>query len=427
MMGGEAGAAPTAEITENCPLAATLARRMREDSIDLTRRWLDRIVARVQGDPNRIFPTDQLLDHVPLLIHGIAAFIENPDSIVITDAPVIAKARELGELRYNQKFDEYEVLKEYELFGGILFAFMGRIVDDIEEPCSRSELLNCAHRLYLAVALIQQATLTRYLTLVRERLHERENRLRGFNRTLSHELKNRLGAITGAAAVLELPSLSADEKERLTAVIGRNVLGMQAVLDNLMELSQLDADVRQQRHITLPRAAAEVARQLRDNAQARNVEVRISSSLPEVEVNAAAVELCLTNLVANAIKYSDMSKPERWVEVGARRTVDAGGVSGADSESAVVVEVRDNGLGVPEAKRARLFERFFRAHDDARTGADGTGLGLSIVRDTAQSLGGTAWAEFPEEGSVFAFTLPARRARDAIALEAARDATGSDS
>ncbi len=427
MMTDKAGAAPTAELSENCPLAETLARRMREESIDLTQRWLDRIVARVQGDPNRVFPTDQLLDHVPLLIHGIAAFIEDPDSIVITDAPVIAKAGELGELRYTQKFDEYEVLKEYQLFGGILFAFMGRIVDDIEEPCSRSELLNCAHRLFLAMALIQQATLTRYLMLVRERLHERENRLRGFNRTLSHELKNRLGAITGAAAVLELPSLSADEKERLTAVIGRNVMGMQAVLDNLMELSQLDADVRQQRHITLPRAAAEVARQLRDNAQARNVEVRISSSLPEVEVNAAAVELCLTNLVANAIKYSDMSKPERWVEVGARRAANAGSASGADSESAVVVEVRDNGLGVPEEKRARLFERFFRAHDDARTGADGTGLGLSIVRDTAQSLGGTAWAEFPEEGSVFAFTLPARRARDAIALEAARDATGSDS
>ena len=43
---------------------------------------------------------------------------------------------------------------------------------------------------------------------------------------------------------------------------------------------------------------------------------------------------------------------------------------------------------------------------------EGTGLGLSIVRDTAQALGGRAWAEFPEEGSVFAFSLPDRRTRD---------------
>lgn len=77
------------------------------------------------------------------------------------------------------------------------------------------------------------------------------------------------------------------------------------------------------------------------------------------------------------------------------------------------MKVRDNGLGVPEEKRTRLFERFFRAHEDTKTNIEGTGLGLSIVRDTAASLG--AWAEFTEGASVFAFSMPARRlARDSI-------------
>src|SRR6476660_6547756 len=197
---------------DNCTLAAVLAERMRESRDDLTRRWLNRISARVSVDPNRIFPTDALLDHVPLLILGIADYIENPERVILSDIPVVAKAMELGELRFSQGFDEYELLKEYEIFGGILFSFLSRIADGIEEPCSRGELLACAHRLFLAVALIQQATLTHYLSLVKERLSEREQRLRAFNRALGHELRNLIGAIGGAAEILHLDGTS--EKQR---------------------------------------------------------------------------------------------------------------------------------------------------------------------------------------------------------------------
>lgn len=418
-----AGAA--VNIAEQCPLAEMLAHKMRENSVDLTRRWLDRIVARVQVDPYRVFPTEELLNHVPLLIHGIAEFIEHPESVILTDVPVIAKARELGELRFEQRFDEYEVLKEYEIFGGILFAFLARTVDEIDEPCSRSQLLACAQRLFLAVTLIQQATLTQYLTLARQDLRERENRLRGFNTMVSHELKNRLGAITGAAAVLELPTLSGDERARLTGVVARNVFGMQGVLDNLIELSRVDADFRQQRHVTLPKAAMEARRQLRDAASARNVDVRISGDLPEVEVNAAAVELCLTNLVANGIKYSDTSKSDRWVEISVRTGPRDSAAS--NEEGVIIVEVRDNGIGVPQDKRARLFERFFRAHDDTASKIGGTGLGLSIVRNTAESFGGTAWADHLDNGTVFSFTLPARRASDTAAVDASGDVTAAES
>ena len=76
-----------------------------------------------------------------------------------------------------------------------------------------------------------------------------------------------------------------------------------------------------------------------------------------------------------------------------------------------LMDAQFDGLGVPPDKREHLFERFFRAHETI-TEIEGTGLGLSIVRDTAQSLGGRAWAEYPEVGSVFAFSLPDRRTRD---------------
>jgi signal transduction histidine kinase len=396
---------PNADLPfEQCTLAKALAERMRASREDLTRRWLDRISARVSLDQNRVFPTDALLDHVPLLIDGIADYIESPEKVVLAEIPVVAKAMELGELRFEQGFDEYELLKEYEIFGGILFSFLSRTVDDIDEPCSRGELLACGHRLFLAVAMIEQATVTHYLSLVKERLNEREQRLRGFNRALSHELKNMMAAVGGAAEVLELDDLPREKQQEMTSVIRRNTVEMKAMLDNLVELSRLEQDSRRARHVALPEAAAEVARQLREAARARGVEIRLSPDLPKVEVSAAAVELCLSNLVSNAIKYAHPERERRWVEVSGYQ------VRADDGQAAeTVVTVRDNGLGVPEEKRARLFERFFRAHEDGKTSIEGTGLGLSIVRDTAASLGGRAWAEFTEDASIFAFSMPARR------------------
>ena len=86
----------------------------------------------------------------------------------------------------------------------------------------------------------------------------------------------------------------------------------------------------------------------------------------------------------------------------------------AAREGELIVRVRDNGLGVPPKAREHLFEQFFRAHETMQV--EGTGLGLNIVQDTITSLGGRAWAEFPEEGgSVFCFSLPSRRVEDAAA------------
>jgi signal transduction histidine kinase len=338
---------------------------------------------------------------------GIADYIENPEKVILAEVPVVAKAMELGELRFSQGFDEYELLKEYEIFGGILFSFLSRIVDTIDEPCSRGELLACAHRLFLAVALIQQATLTHYLSLVKERLNEREQRLRGFNRALSHELRNLIGNIGGAADVLELGSVPVEQQQTMVSVILRNTANMKVALDNLVELSRMDEDARQSRHVSLPSAATEVARQLRESARARGVQIRVAPDLPPVDVSAAALELCLSNLVANAIKYSDPAKEKRWVEIRAR-------IRAADDQtpSETVVEVRDNGLGVPEEKRGQLFQRFFRAHEDTQGAIEGTGLGLSIVRETAAALGGRTWAEFNDDGSSFFFSIPSRRSDD---------------
>jgi signal transduction histidine kinase len=207
------------EGTPGCPLATPLARRLRASRDQLTLRWLERIAARVSIERNRIFPSDELLDHVPLLIEGIADYVENPAEEISADVPVVAKEMELGELRYAQGFDAYEIFKEYEVLGGVLFTFLGGVVDDIDMPCSRAELLRCAHRVFHAVAIIQQVTTMHLLRKSAQQIKDREGRLRAFNRTVSHELKNRLGAIQGAYSLLREPWVEPTQRERLMAMI----------------------------------------------------------------------------------------------------------------------------------------------------------------------------------------------------------------
>ena len=400
-------------VSQEAPseLAAALASRLREAKTELVRRWLDRITARVTTNPAHIVPSEQLLNHVPLLIDGIADYLSATNDSSDFDTAVAAKARELGALRHEQGFDAYEILKEHELLSNIIFNFVGDIADDVKVPATRAELARCWHRMSQAVELIRQTTIVQFLQLSGETVHEREDRLRRFNRMVSHELKNHVGAIKGAAALLHEPWLDAPQRERFYAMISENSEALERVLTNLEALSRLNTDSRQRRNVLLPQAAAEAARQLRRAAETGGVEIRLADNLPAVEVDAAVVELCLINYLSNAIKYADSSKKVRWVEVtGELRfgTPPSGGE--------LIVRVKDNGIGVPPEARMRLYEQFYRAHDDTVTGVEGSGLGLSIVRETVESMGGRAWAEFPEEGgTVFALSLPSRRQEDAAA------------
>ena len=404
----------TIAVPEAGDLAAELSRRLQESREELVRRWLERITARVALTPERIFPTQDLLNHVPLLIDGIAHYLEHPEDELDSEAPVVAKAMELGALRHSQGFDAYEILKEHEILGGVIFSFLTDVVMsyDLTEPRTSfvSELLTCWQRTAHAIELIRQATVTHFMRMFSERVNERETRLRSFNRMVSHELKNRVGAISGATTMLSEPWLNEQQRVRFHDMLRENSAGLLRVLANLEALTRLEADARQRRHILLPQAAAEAARQLRDPAESRGVSIRIAEDLPAVEVDAAAVELCLANYISNAIKYSDPDKLVRWVDISA--DLKLGEIAGGGGE--LIVRVTDNGLGVPPESRPQLFHQFYRAHGDTVTGIEGTGLGLSIVRETVESLGGRAWFEFPTSGlTVFAFSLPSRRETDA--------------
>ena len=402
-------------------LAKAVAESFRNAREEIVARWLDRINARVTVDIGKIFPTDDLLNHVPLLIDGIADFVENGADEIPQGGSVVAKAMELGELRHSQGFDAHQILKEHEILGAILFSYMIERVDAGELDAGSRDIIIVSHRVAHAVEMIRQATMSHFLRVSGNRINEQESRLRRFNRMVSHELKNRVGAIRGAAALLTESWLTEEDRLRFNRMLVENSEALQHVLDNLESLSRIDSNSRQARNVLLPQAVAEAVRQLRAAADAKGVRVEVGEDLPPIEVDAAAMELCVSNYVSNSIKYSDQSRPDRWVKVDAEYIFP----TAADAEGELRVFVRDNGLGVPPEARGRLFDEYYRAHSETVTNVSGTGIGLSIVRETVASLGGKTWAEFPPEGgSLFAFSLPSRREEDAAAAGTPRaDAT----
>jgi len=331
------------KVEADCPLAAILAERLRAARHELTEQWLERIASRVALHPNRVFPTDDLLDHVPLLLDGVADYVQDPAAEIGVHMPVVAKAMELGELRHKQGFDAYEILKEYEFLGGILFHFFTNTVDEIEEPCEKSELMACGSRLYRAVTIIQRSTMTHFLLLADKRVAVREERLRAFNRVISHEIKNRLGALLGASGVLsEIPNMPADKSREMVEIVLRNAREMQNTVDNVLLMSRTDVDdARQHRNIMLPKAVREAVRQVREAAHSAGIDVRIDPLMPEIELRAAVIELSIKNYLSNAIKYHDPAKPDRFIDISAEQCrTDTDGWE-------VIIRVRDNGIGVP--------------------------------------------------------------------------------
>lgn len=306
-------------------LAATLGDGLRSAKQELVTQWLDRISARVAISTKRVFPTHELLNHVPLLIEGIAGYLKRPERDINSKAPVVAKAMELGALRHAQGFDAYEILKEYEMLGEIIFDYLAMAADRIPEDVPRRDFLACWQRTSQAIELIRQATMSHFLRLSAAQINERENRLRRFNRTVAHELKNNINAIASASTTLSEAWFDASQRKELDAVIARNAESLIRVLANLDSMSRSQSDSRQGRNVLLPEVASEAVQELKEAALAKGVDVRIADDLPSIEVDAATVELCLMNYVSNGIKYSDSAKGDRWVAIEAT-------VQGPDTE-----------------------------------------------------------------------------------------------
>jgi len=379
-----------------CEIARVLADQLRQSRQMLAERWVQSIIEHDTFDPPRP-PSREMIEDMPLLIDGIAWHLEHPDDCLSADTPVIRKAMQIGKLRHAQGYTAKDVLQEYELLGRLLFDYLANALVDADHLGARSSVLVCGSLLFHAIIVIEITTTTHYLQIAGEHVAEREERLRAFNRAVSHEIKNRIGTLISAGGLLADKSVSSEQQHRLGTIIARNAREMTATVDNLLVLARVEDDPREHRRLSLRTAVDEVIEAEQPFARGAHVDLEVVGDLPDVEVDDVVMHLSLVNYIRNAIKYADMRADRRFVHIDA--TI-ADCVDGKE----LVVHVVDNGIGVPPDKRDHLFHRFFRAHEE--THREGTGLGLSIVRASVASIGGRAWAEFPGKGSVFAIAVP---------------------
>jgi signal transduction histidine kinase len=368
----------------------------------LAARWLERLVAVIPVEPTDVFPTETLLDHIPNLIEEIAKSLAAPDHEIAGSTFVVAKARELGELRHAQRASVHQLLREYELLRSILETFVGEEAQRLSLQPALPEVLKTVQHINRAVALLTQTTVDTFVERFTATIHDQTKRLAAFNTMVSHELRQPLAALQTGSALLRQTVADKDivRRQRLVESVDRNVSRLVELVATItrMTAGPVPDDTKPGvQKVPLTTVAQEAARQLREMAGARDVRIRIAPDLPDAIVDVGRLELMLTNLLSNGIKYSDPKKSERFVEV----------VSSRHDNSDGTFCVRDNGLGMTDAQVQQVFTPFYRAHTD--TGVDGLGLGLAIVRDCADAIGASITvASAPGEGTTFTITLPIR-------------------
>jgi len=230
---------------------------------------------------------------------------------------------------------------------------------------------------------------------------------RDFVANASHELRTPLTAIRGYAETLRDGGLGDPSMaQRFLETILRHTRRLQRLVDDLLALSRAESpdEPLPLAPVDLAASAQDVVRGLQGQADAKGIDIAMEASpdVPAVQTNDWAIDQILVNLVDNALKYC----PEgSTVRVRVRHTPCRD----------VVLEVVDDGPGIPASELDRIFERFYRVEKGRSRQVGGTGLGLSIVKHLAQRLALDVDVDSTvDEGTTFRLRFP----RDASAAAA---------
>ena len=207
-------------------------------------------------------------------------------------------------------------------------------------------------------------------------------------RSVSHDLRTPLTSIIAAGAALDSPSISPRERHELSESVVGEGQRLSRLVENLLDVSRLQSGSAEPRRepVDLAGLLEEARRSIGPGAG--NVGLRIDPELPLLFADAVQLERAFANLFENAVHHG-----------GGRPVLVRTGRSGGR----LVVRVVDQGPGVPEHERERIFEPFYRRQDAGR----GFGLGLAIAMGFVQANGGEIEVEsVPEQGSTFVVSFP---------------------
>ncbi len=263
---------------------------------------------------------------------------------------------------------------------------LAQLSKSLNEACDRLERLN------------------RELEEAREAAEQARRMKAEFAATVGHELRTPVNLIIGFSEMMASPRRSTYYDEPLPdayradlEVIHRNARHISSLVDDILDLSQIDAH-----RLALRKERMEVAQVVEDavaNVAALyadaglSLSVDVPSDLPSVPADPVRVRQTLINLLYNAVRFTHQG----GVTLLARRVDDE-----------VVLEVRDTGVGIPAEDLPRLFEEFRQLGAPTR-GHVGSGLGLALCKRFVELHGGSIWAESAVgRGTTVSFSLPLR-------------------
>jgi two-component system sensor histidine kinase KdpD len=243
-------------------------------------------------------------------------------------------------------------------------------------------------------------------------------------RAVSHDLRSPLTAISAAGEAIASPSLRPEDRAEMAAVIQEETKRLARLVDNLLDLSRLEAGAAEpRRELTsidelIRLAVADVG------ADPQAFTLSIDRDMPLVSIDPVQMERALVNVLENARRHSGghpVSVRARAVRplAGTREVASPSARDGGEGAKGdrVIVRIVDRGPGIPPAQLERVFEPFYRAGTPG-SGHRGSGLGLAIARGFTEANAGTLHVEsLPGQGATFVFEMPLRESSGKSARE----------
>lgn len=263
----------------------------------------------------------------------------------------------------------------------------------------RAKVFSRALLIPSALAVIALSLLVLYLSVVRER---RLNRLKSeFVANVTHELKTPLSLIRMFGELLLLGRVEDSAKaRRYHEIILRETERLTSLIDNVLNLARIERGktAYEFSETSITEAVERGVEITRHNLekQGLKLEYHEHGDLRPVYIDERAITLAVVNLIDNAAKYA----------VGTHFV----GIELAGSDDEIRIDVYDQGVGVPQAQRRRVFERFYRVPSNETRRQRGSGIGLSLVRHIAEGHGGSVkLTSTPGVETRFSIRFPAVR------------------
>jgi PAS domain S-box-containing protein len=212
---------------------------------------------------------------------------------------------------------------------------------------------------------------------------------------LSHELRNPLGAISAAADVLDAAEPGSPNATEARAIIGRQTRNLAHMMNDLLDVGRVIAGkiLLARAKVNLAVAVQRVLETLAITRESADHELRLELDEVWIEGDAVRIEQVITNLLANAVKYTPSGGR---IQVSAR-----------NEDGTAVLVVEDTGIGIPPTLLPRIFDLFVQGERPLHRPSGGLGIGLTVVRRLVELHGGTVGAESSGKGSRFTIRWPA--------------------